>query len=408
MTIIFISPMVPYPLQSGDALRIYHQLRHLARRHAVILVCVSDGSDYSRSKAHLEGFCREVQIFPRDREPAWFQLPGVIAGFLRGVPFKVKYGSSRASRRFMRELTEREPVEAVICSCIETVQHLQSLPADFAGRTVLDLQNVSFFQCLRIYRQERLLAGKIRQFLNWFPFIDFEPRMAAACDAAVVVSDVDRQLLSAFRPLDNLWIAPNGVDVTGIPPIPSLTDAPDILYLGSLGYPPNAEAAITLAREIMPLIRRQILDARLAIVGRNPPPEVLNLNAEPGVSVHADVPEVAPYYRQSRVLAVPLKAGGGTRLKILEAMAYGLPVVSSSIGCEGIEAVPGRDILVADEPGAFAEAVVGLLRSPEKCRDMRQNARQLVEERYDWDRVMAVYDDILAAPRRARSKEGMR
>lgn len=406
MTILFISPSVPYPLQSGDALRIYHQLRHLARRHEIILACICDGSDWSQSKAHLESFCREVHLFPRDRIPAWRQIPGVISNFLKGVPFKVKYGSNRASRSFVAEIVRRRQIDAVICSCTETVQHLQRLPANFAGKTVLDLQNVSFFQCLRIYRQEHSLSGKLRQFMNWFPYIDFEPRMAAACDAAVTVSDFDRQLLSAFRPLDNLWVAPNGVDVMGIQAMEHIVDGPEILYLGSLGYPPNAVAAITLAREILPLIRREIPDANLTIVGRDPSPQVLALNAEPGVTVQGDVPEVAPYYRRSRVLAVPLKAGGGTRLKILESMAYGLPVVSTSIGCEGIEAVPGRDILVANEPGAFAAAVVELLRSPERCRALRQNARRLVEERYDWDKVMAPYDDILAAPRRARPPEG--
>ena len=154
--------------------------------------------------------------------------------------------------------------------------------------------------------------------------------------------------------------------------------------------PPNANAAHFLATAVLPAVRQEIPDARLVIVGRDPGPDVLALaRAGTGVEVAANVSDVTPFYRDANVLAVPLQSGGGTRLKILEAFAAGVPVVSTPVGCEGIDAINGRHLAIADR-GDFATAVVRVLKTPQLASTLAQRARMLVRQQYDWSVVGAV------------------
>jgi glycosyltransferase involved in cell wall biosynthesis len=166
-----------------------------------------------------------------------------------------------------------------------------------------------------------------------------------------------------------------------------------------MGYPPCVDAVLYFCREIFPRIRRTLGTAELWIVGRDPRPEVMQLNGD-GVHVTGRVDEVIPYYQQSAVSVVPLRAGGGTRLKILEAMALGRPVVSTTIGCEGLEVVDGEHLLIADNCEQFAEKTVRLLTDRQIYQHISTNGRQLVEARYDWDkiagRLMEVYAELIA------------
>jgi glycosyltransferase involved in cell wall biosynthesis len=180
-------------------------------------------------------------------------------------------------------------------------------------------------------------------------------------------------------------------------PLPHEDTSPSLLFIGNMGYPPCVDAVLYFCREIFPRIRRATGAAELWIVGRDPQPEVLQLNGN-GVHVTGQVDDVIPYYRQSAVCVVPLRAGGGTRLKILEAMALGRPVVSTAIGCEGLEVIDGEHLLIADDPDQFAEKTVRLLTNRKLYDHISTNGRKLAETRYDWDniagRLMQVYAEM--------------
>jgi glycosyltransferase involved in cell wall biosynthesis len=173
------------------------------------------------------------------------------------------------------------------------------------------------------------------------------------------------------------------------------------MFIGNMGYPPCVDAVLYFCSEILPLIRQAIEPIELWIVGADPRPEVLRLNGS-DVRVTGRVEDVVPYYQQSTVCVVPLRAGGGTRLKILEAMALGRPVVSTTIGCEGLDVVDGEHLYIADTPEEFAEKTVRLLRNRQSYQHIRANGRQLVEARYSWDRIaerlMDVYEEVVASP----------
>jgi len=214
-----------------------------------------------------------------------------------------------------------------------------------------------------------------------------ERRAARTCSALFAVSEVEA---AHFRTLGAkaVHVIPNGVDCaafadlpTGRPPSP-----PTVLFLGTMSWGPNATAARFLAESILPKLRERVPEARVVIVGRDPPAELKAFHGKNGVEVTGGVPDVKPYFASSTLLAVPLDAGGGTRLKILEAFAAGVPVVSTAIGAEGIDAIPGTHFISAERP-AFADAIGDLLSQPLAASRMATAARQLANDVYDWGRI---------------------
>lgn len=223
------------------------------------------------------------------------------------------------------------------------------------------------------------------------------PRYAGRFAGSITVSESDRcRLLSANRRLQ-VEVIPNGVDTQLCRPLPSAGLSRSLIFVGDMEYRPNVDAMAYFSREIYPRIQREVTGVEMWIVGKNPSPEVRQLGGK-GVHVIGCVNDLRPYYSRSTVCVVPLRAGGGTRLKILEAMAFGRPVVSTSIGCEGLEAIDGEHLLVADHPQEFADRTVHLLVDETSRQSLTIKARELVVSRYDWDviarRLMQVYADL--------------
>jgi glycosyltransferase involved in cell wall biosynthesis len=248
-------------------------------------------------------------------------------------------------------------------------------------------------------------VGKIRTWLYSWMMRAWEPRYAERFDRCISVSEEDRRLLIASNPRLQVDVIPNGVDVQMYQPSSLDGNQPALLFIGTMDYPPCNDAALYFVSEILPHIRRVIPNVETWIVGRDPSPEVMQLNGK-GVHVTGRVDDVRPYYRRSSVCVVPLRAGGGTRLKILEAMALGRPVVSTTIGCEGLDVVDGEHLLIADTPKLFSEQTVRLIQDTKLCQRITTEARELVVTHYDWDgiakRLMLVYEDLARNPSMAR------
>jgi glycosyltransferase involved in cell wall biosynthesis len=235
-----------------------------------------------------------------------------------------------------------------------------------------------------LHREAQLLAQVERRAVN-------------RASLVLAVSDQDAK---HFRSLGakNVCVVPNGVDCQLYErlPIAAANAAPVILFVGAMSWPPNVSAARFLARDAFPAIVKQFPAARLRIIGRDPTPEVVNLARLPGVEVLGRVADMVPHLEHAHILAVPLEAGGGTRLKILEAFAAGIPVVSTAVGLEGIAAEPDREVMVS-ERATFAETIVELLRDPDRASRMGTAARELARRRYDWSVVGRILCDAVAA-----------
>lgn len=215
-----------------------------------------------------------------------------------------------------------------------------------------------------------------------------ERTLPSEADLIWTVSEKERQELLAHAPDLPAFLAPGGVDCDAIQPLPPPDESSqDILSVGSLQYLPNVDGAQFMSNDVMPEILKRCPDAVLQIVGRGPDERTLRLHNPPSFNVVGEVEAVEPWYRSSRLSIVPLRSGGGTRLKILESMAYGRAVVSTSIGAEGIDITHGDNILIADTPQELADAVALLLNNPDKARDIAEAGRRLVEERYAWSSI---------------------
>ncbi|HEY0757685.1 MAG TPA: glycosyltransferase family 4 protein [Acidisarcina sp.] len=273
-----------------------------------------------------------------------------------------------------------------------------AVPDSSRAKTVLSFHNVGSQQYRRIAGLEgtplRKLAfgAKARLMRGW------EARIASRFDCCLVVSRQESSLLRAGNASLEPVVIANGVACDELLPLAEATGGEVLFFVGVLGYPPNSDGLAWFAREVWPLIIAERPRVRLEVAGHAPPPEVMKLNDIANVTVRGFVEEIISYYQQASVVIVPLRAGGGTRLKVLEAMALGRAVVSTTIGCEGLEVVPGEHLLIADDPAEFAAAVLGLLGDDTLRQRIVKSARRLVEDQYDWhaigSKLAGVYHEL--------------
>jgi glycosyltransferase involved in cell wall biosynthesis len=275
--------------------------------------------------------------------------------------------------------------------------YLETLPRGANCASILAFQNVASSQYARILHVEQKLTTRMRALLHSLMMRRWEPRYAERFDRCVAVSEADRQLLMAANPRLRIDIVPNGVDTQLFQPLEVEETQRALILIGTMSYPPCADAAIYFYKQILPRIRSALGRIDLWVVGTDPSPEVSALDGD-GIHVTGRVSDVVPYYKRSAVSIVPLRAGGGTRLKILEAMALGRPVVSTSIGCEGLDAVDGEHLLIADSPKKFSDSVIRLLTDWGFYKRICASARQLVVNRYDWEavtkRLLGIYYEM--------------
>jgi glycosyltransferase involved in cell wall biosynthesis len=393
-SVLAITSQLPWPLNSGGHLRTFHLLRALSRRFRVRLV----SGMLAGEEAGVEALRRmgiDVRPAVVGRRSGWKEGLRAASAAARGEPYVLyRRHDRRAVRAELRRQIAVEPPDLFY------FDHLDSLVYDdLRGRTpaVIDLHNV-YSTLVRRVADEGNPPWKRRYLRRESGLLArMERRAARVADAVLAVSEEECRY---YRDLGarRAEVVPNGVDCDAFRTLPTgrAGESPVVLYLGNLSWGPNVGAAAFLAREVRPSLLARRPDARLRIVGRSPGPEVRALADLPGVEVIGDAPDIRAHLGEARVLAVPLDAGGGTRLKILEAFAAGLPVVSTPVGCEGIDAVDGEHLVVAGRE-RFLPALLALLDDPAPGARMAGRAR----DRYDWgivgEAACAAVRDVLHA-----------
>jgi polysaccharide biosynthesis protein PslH len=386
--IVYVTPKPPYPLTSGMAIRQFHLLRaygDLGRIH--LATFYSDEAQRSAARS-LDAHCERVH-FVSDRTMLGDSCkagPRLLTASrrLRGYrPTAVTWSYSPEMARLLKELSS--DADIVHVGRLHMVSHVEGLLAQRRRPgMVLDLDDVE-----ASYRFRQLRHGPREPFLHRaYGYYDvarmwaYQVRAVRWFDRVFVCSERDRRRF----PRANVVVVPNGAHVPASLPAHQ-PDGPTIIFCGLLSYSPNIDAVHFLVEEIFPRIQRAIPDARLMIVGRAPTPGIRALHNGKTVVVASDVASVTDYYGRAAIAAVPLRFGGGTRIKILEAWAYGVPVVSTTIGCEGLDGTDGRHLMVADTPSDFAARCVTLLRSPGSRDRLAMEGRRLVSERYRWEDI---------------------
>ena len=281
--------------------------------------------------------------------------------------------------------------EADVCVC----DFLFAAPnVPFGGSTpvVLFEHNVEYQIWKRLAAIERSPLKRALFEIEWRKVMSREAAVCAAADLTIAVSDDDRRRLSQLAPAARTAAIPTGVDTAyfhrnGTPEVPGR-----IVFTGSMDWRPNEDAVLYFIDTMLPEIRRQVPEASLAIVGRNPTARLRAVAERAGALVSGTVDDVRPWMAEASVCVVPLRAGGGTRLKIFEALAMERPVVSTTVGAEGLALTPGREFIAADDPQAFAREVVALLRDPARRRSLGRSGRRLVEDKYSWAHVVREFE----------------
>jgi glycosyltransferase involved in cell wall biosynthesis len=390
-TILFLAPVQPYPLSSGLAMRQFHLLRAYSTIADVeVAFFFRETSELPSIRTALAPYCRRLHPVPYP-EPE---------GRSDSVVMRVRQLRQECTWRphlaHILRSTEMSGLVADLAKSTEIIHvgrlqmaHVVDPLLKCEKRTaslILDLDDVESAKSSRTLR----VMPRRRWWSRGFEYCDlvriwaYEKWAVNRFDRVFVCSAKDR---ARFR-RPNVIVVPNGIDLPDeVLPKETPSDGRTILFCGALSYWPNGDAVRFFVGQVFPEIRRRLPDTRLLIVGRSVGNELTGVADGTSVQIEANVPSIAPYYRRASVAIAPLRVGGGTRIKILEAWAFGVPVVSTSIGAEGLQGIHGQELLIADTPQAFARACVSLLESRTLRARLAQRARQLVLERYRWDIV---------------------
>lgn len=377
MRILMLAHRIPYPPHTGDKTRAYHIARYLARRHEVTLAfLVDEPADLSGVQPLREMVARVD--FARLWKP-WSLCKG-LGGLAVGASLSLPYFTSRRLQRQLGRSGGAAEYDVIYASSTPMAQYARGLGLP----VVMDFVDVDSNKWSQYGRYSRPP-------LSWLyrtegrRLQDCEAEIARWARLCVLATAAEEDLLKSFAPWARTSVIPNGIDLEYFRPIQRDRVPAAVIFTGAMDYLPNIDAARYFCGEILPLVRREIPDTRLYIVGLNPPTAVKRLEGIPGVVVTGRVPDVRPYYTRASVCVAPLRMGRGVQNKVLQAMAMGVPVVASSVAHRGLEAEPGKHLHVEDDAAAFACRVVSLLRSPAEQRAMGRSARAFVEAHHAWD-----------------------
>jgi glycosyltransferase involved in cell wall biosynthesis len=381
-SILAITSQAPWPLDRGGHLRSFHLLRGLAKRFRVSLIAGVDAARYDDSAFKNAQIAFHPVLLPPRTSVT--EARRVVSAAVHREPYVC---FRRHNRPEMRAAVRKQL--AAETPDLLYLDHLDSLLFAKQGQripTVIDLHNV-YSTLISRTADESSPIRRLYLHAESRRLRRMDARAALACDALFVVSDGD---CSSYRQLgaSNIRVILNGVDCASYAELPTGRPgvSPVILFVGTLSWGPNASAARYLIEDVLPAVQAVIPAARVKIVGREPSPELMALGKRPGVEIAASVPDVRPHLAEAALLAVPLEAGGGSRLKILEAFAAGLPVVSTVIGAEGLEVAPDVHLSTAAR-SEFAQAIVRVLQDDTLSTRLATNARELVKRRYDWEPI---------------------
>jgi glycosyltransferase involved in cell wall biosynthesis len=382
MKILFLSTWFPYPLSQGSKIRAYHLLKALAQRHEVALVSFEDMPLEAAWVDHVRQFCRRVEIVPRN--PFHFPPLKTLLGWFSLQPSAVNASYSPEMAARVRQVISAWKPDCVVALTFVAAPYALQVPG---AVRIADIDFPVTFMLYEMYRQAKGAFKRLNRWLAWQKFRRYERNLYKKFDLCLVVSERDCQMSLDQIGLraEKVAVIPNGAALDGeylAEPVPNT-----LIFNGALTYPVNFDAANYFLKEIFPLVLDQAPEAVFRITGRTEgvPIEKLPLGEHAMLTGFLD--DVRPAVASSWACVVPLREGGGTRLKILEAMALGTPVISTSKGAEGLAVNHGEHILIADEPGEFAWQVLRVLSDASLRKTLAENGCRLIREKYNWDRI---------------------
>jgi polysaccharide biosynthesis protein PslH len=396
MRILWACPTFLHPTTRGGQIRTLETLKQLHRWHEIHFVALDrpDHPEGPSRAAEYSSYAYPVEHRPAGRGTLTFyrQLAGSL---FSPVPLAVSRWASQAMRNRIAELEERFRFDAVVCDFLAAAPNIPRI-----GQAILFQHNVEATIWDRHAAHGRTPLHRLVFRQQARRMWAYERRICRESRYVIAVSEPDAERMRQAFQIGHVADVPTGVDTEYFAPPASAPPAADLVFVGSMDWMPNIDGVSWFVREVLPRVHARRPETTVAIVGRTPPREIEAFGQDARVRVTGTVPDIRPYFWGSAVSIVPLRVGGGTRLKIFEAMAAGIPVVSTAIGAEGLPVEDGRHLRIADEPEAFAQACLGLLSQPEEGRRLAAAARQLVVDQFSWEQAARQFERLLSAPSR--------
>lgn len=393
LRILVLDEEFPYPVNTGKRTRSFNLYRRLSKRFRIRYLAFGHSNSDSADAMRVEGIepvAVSTQLQRKEGVKFYLRL---LENLLSPLPYIVTSHYSKDFEDAVQANVEQFQPHLVLCEWTPYAIYVRSLART---RKLLSTHNIEADIWKRYFDNEPNSLRKWYIGEQWRKVIRFEEQCFGWLDAALAVSELDRLRLNELSPDLETKVVPNGVDLEYFAPTPQPLRRDRIVFTGSMDWRPNQDAARYFASDILPLLNAKTPQIRCTFVGRSPPDDVRSLGSIAGMEITGTVADVRPYIEEASVYVVPLRIGGGTRLKILEALAMGRAVVSTTVGAEGLDLVDGKHILLADDPSAFAERVHQLLQDPVRCQELGAAGRELVEQRYGWDALANCLADFIA------------
>lgn len=404
--ILFLTQIVPFPPDAGPKVKTYHVIRALAGQgHSVTLVSFVRPEEVRHIPA-LREICESVHTVPIRRSRI-ADVGYMIRSYLTNRPFLIERDDLRLMQETVDRLVREDDFQFIHADQLTMVQFGLRGASAVPGKkpkVIFDAHNAVWTIVERMKENARfflkpVLAVEARRVKQ------YEGELLRTVDHVLAVTDIDRNLLEEAmhfsKPGKNdrvspITVIPIAVDTQKLQPVHRKVGSKNIVTLGTLHYPPNADGIRWFFNEVFPLVRERVPGAALTIIGKNPPQDFIELaERNPGViKVTGYVDDLRPYLEESALMVVPVRAGGGMRVRILEAFAYAMPVVTTTVGLEGIHGTPDHDVIVADTPADFAVRTAELLENVSLQEKLAANGRELATGRYDWQAVLAAMRPI--------------
>jgi sugar transferase (PEP-CTERM/EpsH1 system associated) len=394
---LVLTPQLPYPPHKGTTIRNYNLIAGLAQEHHVHLLSFVTPEDDLAGASPLKRACETIHTVPQPVRTTGQRIGTTLTS---GLPDMAHRLASPAYASKLRQLLSQRAYDVVEFEGIEMIPYLQTVRASYESARVrpllvFDDHNAEYLLQRRVFEMDAALPrrwpGALYSLVQWIKLRRYEAWACRHVDAVVAVSEPDAEALQCLVPGLGVSVVPNGVDIAAYardvsegPVLPSHS----LVFTGTMDFRPNVDAVLWFANRVFPTIRQQVADAHFYIVGRRPHRWLASLSERDGIVVTGQVPDTRPYIGGAAIYVVPLRSGGGTRLKVLVAMAMRRAIVSTSMGCDGFPVTAGREVLLADEPRSFAQQVVSLLCDPARCTALGRTAYEFARRHYDWSVIV--------------------
>lgn len=404
MKILIVTTKSPYPLFEGRALRTYNLIKQAAREHEIHLLSFVQTQEDLDGIEHMRSICKVV-----DYEKLYFDgaktqiIKDAICELFSSAPLPVVKYRTAGMRAKMRKLMQTHQYDLVHLDMLHLADYM-----DLCGDTPVTLIEHNVEHVILDRRADNETRPLHRAYLRYqaAKLKAYEGRACQRAQHVVAVSDLDAQQLRELGPGSRVTSVPNGVDTEYFCTTHAPRKPTSLVFVGGFTWFPNLDAIRYFCDDILPRLVKLIPDIQLTVIGKQPDTPVAHEIAKhPNVKLAGQVEDIRPDVDAAAAYIVPLRIGGGTRLKILDALSMSKAIISTSVGCEGLEVEDGKTIVIADTPDAFAQAIVSILRNPELAQTIGQQGRQLVETRYDWAAVAKGLMAVYAETARSRAKQ---